>query len=191
MPPDMLPPETAQRLQALRERFEAGWKAGSPPPMEELLAQMPEEGLPALLNELLRIECQYGSPGGSAEECRLRFPDPAPAPPADNVSESPFSDSTDTGHGPGPMPRALPSVPGYEVQEKLAHGGMGVIYRARHGRLNLPVALKMVRGGMWETPEARARFAIEARAVAGLTHPHVVRVYDFGEFEGQPYFSME
>src|SRR4051812_10260238 len=179
MPPDMLPPETAQRLQALRERFEAGWKAGSPPPMEELLAEMPEEGLPALLNELLRIECQYGSPGGSAEECRLRFPDAAP--PADGASEHPFADSTDTGHDPGPAPRALPSVPGYDVQENPPRGGRGVISRPRHGRLNLPVALKMVRGGAWETPEARARFAIEARAVGGLTHPHIVRVYDFGE----------
>src|SRR5438552_18981792 len=114
----MLPPELAQRLQALRDRFEAGWKAGSPPAMEELLAEMPEEGLPALLTELLRIECRYG--GGSAEECRVRFPDPAPAPPVapdpapavDSVFDDRFLDSTNTGNSPPrPHPPALPSVP--------------------------------------------------------------------------------
>src|SRR5947209_364407 len=125
MPSEMLSPEIAQRLHALRERFEAGWKAGSPPPMEELLAEMPEEGLPALLTELLRIECQYGTPGGSAEECRVRFPDPAPpaAPDpvlaVDSVFDDPLIDSTDTDNVVRPPHSpVLPSVPGYDVQEK-------------------------------------------------------------------------
>jgi serine/threonine protein kinase len=189
MPSEMLSPEAAQRFQALRERFEAGWKAGAPPSMDELLAEMPEEGLAALLTELLRIECRYRGAGCTAEECRARFPDFVPL--VDTVFRELLAGSTDTHHPPPPQPPVIPSVPGYEVQERLGQGGQGVIYRARHGRLNLPVALKMLRGGIWESPEARARFAVEARAVAGLTHPHVVRVYDFGEYEGWPYFSME
>src|SRR2546423_1757937 len=148
----MLPPELAQRLQALRDRFETGWKAGSPPPMEELLAEMPEEGLPALLTELLRIECRYGGGPAPAGRGRPPSPAPAPAPPAapapapavDSVFDARFPASPTPGNGPPrPHPPPLPSVPGYEVQENPPHGGMGVISRARHGRLNMPVALKM------------------------------------------------
>jgi hypothetical protein len=68
---------------------------------------------------------------------------------------------------------------------------MGIVYRARHLLLDLPVALKMVRTGTAAGPEELARFHVEARAVATLTHPGVVRVYDFGEHQGLPFFSME
>ena len=85
----------------------------------------------------------------------------------------------------------LPNIPGYEVQEELGRGGVGVVYRARHLRLDRTVALKMLLAGPYARPEERERFLREAQALAGLRHPNVVQVHDFGELGGLPYFAME
>ena len=85
----------------------------------------------------------------------------------------------------------LPQIPGHEAQEVLGHGGMGIVYRARHVPLNRSVALKMLLTGAHASPESRARFLREAKAVAGLRHPNIVQVHDMGEHDGQPYFTME
>jgi serine/threonine-protein kinase len=85
----------------------------------------------------------------------------------------------------------LPQIPGYVVLEVLGHGGMGVVYKARHLRLDRTVALKMLLAGGVHGPEHRERFAREAAAVAGLRHPNIVQVHDMGEHNGQPYFTME
>jgi WD40 repeat protein/serine/threonine protein kinase len=91
---------------------------------------------------------------------------------------------------PGATP-ALPAVPGYEVLSEVGRGGMGVIYRARHLKLNRTVALKMISAGGAAGPHALARFRIEAATVARLRHPNIVSVYDVGEVDGQPYMSLE
>jgi serine/threonine-protein kinase len=82
---------------------------------------------------------------------------------------------------------ALPQVPGYEIEAVLGRGGMGVVYQARPLRLNRTVALKMLLAG----PQELARFQREAEAVAGLWHENIVRVYDVGDHDGRPYFTME
>jgi serine/threonine-protein kinase len=79
----------------------------------------------------------------------------------------------------------------YEVLEQIGSGGMGVVYRARQVDLNRDVALKMVRAIDAGNPELLARFRSEAHIVAGLHHPHIVQVFDFGEHEGLPYIAME
>jgi serine/threonine-protein kinase len=86
---------------------------------------------------------------------------------------------------------ALPRIPGYEVEGMLGIGGMGIVFRARHLRLNRPVALKMLLAGEYAGPRERGRFQREAEAVAALRHPNVVQVYDVGEADGRPYFTME
>src|SRR5215831_9579752 len=85
----------------------------------------------------------------------------------------------------------LPQVPGYEVESVLGRGGMGVVYRARHLRLGRLVALKMALAGSYAGPHERERFRREAEAVAALRHPNVVQVYDVGDADGRPYFTME
>src|SRR6516164_8568068 len=85
----------------------------------------------------------------------------------------------------------LPQVPGYEVESVLGRGGMGVVYRARHLRLGRLVALKTVLAGSYAGPNERERFRREAEAVAALRHPNVVQVYDVGDADGRPYFTME
>jgi serine/threonine-protein kinase len=85
----------------------------------------------------------------------------------------------------------LPQIPGYEVEAVLARGGMAVVFKARHQRLNRPVALKMLLAGAYAGREELARFRREAEAVAALRHPNIVQVHDAGEVTGRPYFTME
>jgi serine/threonine-protein kinase len=86
---------------------------------------------------------------------------------------------------------ALPQLPGYEVEAVLGRGGMGVVFRARHLRLKRLVALKMALAGAYGESRERERFQREAEAVAALRHPNFVQIYDIGEADGRPYFTME
>jgi eukaryotic-like serine/threonine-protein kinase len=69
----------------------------------------------------------------------------------------------------------------YEVLSALGAGGMGEVYRARDPRLNRDVALKILPAEFAADPSRRQRFEIEARAVAALSHPNIVSVYDVGD----------
>src|SRR5262247_1226577 len=88
-------------------------------------------------------------------------------------------------------PRALPAIPGYEVQGMVGTGGMGVVYRARHIRLDRLVAIKMLLAGGYAGERELERFQREAQAVAALRHPNIVQVYDRNEHDGFPYLAME
>lgn len=85
------------------------------------------------------------------------------------------------------LPRAFGD---YELMEVLGRGGMGVVFKARHRELDRWVALKMVRSAGVASPTALARFEFEAKAAARLDHPHILPLYEIGDHEGQPYFTM-
>ena len=92
----------------------------------------------------------------------------------------------------------VPSVPGAvpprigdcELLQELGRGGMGVVYCARHIRLEAIVALKILRNASAASAVDLARFRAEATSAARLAHPNIVPVYDVGVHEGQPYFIM-
>ncbi len=85
----------------------------------------------------------------------------------------------------------LPSISGYEVLEEIGRGGMGVVYKARQKKLGRLVALKILLPEFAQSSDKLARFQIEASAVARLQHPHMVQVFEVGEFEGRPFISLE
>ncbi|HKB35169.1 MAG TPA: protein kinase, partial [Gemmataceae bacterium] len=115
----------------------------------------------------------------------------APCPP----STGPGALAPETIRGPDATPRPAlvtqwPTLAGYEVVGELGGGGMGVVYRARQLALNRLVAVKMLRSDH-RNDEERARFQIEAEAVARLQHPNIVQIFQLGEQDGRPFFAME
>jgi serine/threonine-protein kinase len=125
-------------------------------------------------------------------DLRALFPEPGATPeaagpelPKDGPRQGPELPGT-AGEATG-----FPAIPGYEIEAVLGHGGMGVVYQARQVRLQRPVALKMLLAGVHARPEERERFQREAEAVAALRHANIVPVYDVGEVDGRPYFTME
>ncbi len=93
-----------------------------------------------------------------------------------------------------PSPEALQAhLPGYDVQQFIARGGMGAVYRGVQTSLGRQVAIKILPPELRDAdPHYAARFKQEARAMAQLNHPAIVSVYDFGEMpDGTFYFIME
>jgi serine/threonine-protein kinase len=78
----------------------------------------------------------------------------------------------------------------YELLQEVAHGGMGVVYRARQKSLDRIVALKMILPHMVSTDIAVKRFEQEARSAAQLEHPNIVPIYEIKELQGRHYFTM-
>ncbi|MBL9170436.1 MAG: protein kinase [Verrucomicrobiales bacterium] len=98
-------------------------------------------------------------------------PPPAAAAGAEPVRSRPFGD--------------------FELLELVGRGGMGVVYKAYQRSLKRMVALKMVSNHQDASYDTVARFSIEAAATAKLTHPNIVPIYQIGDLEGQPFFSMK
>jgi serine/threonine-protein kinase len=90
-----------------------------------------------------------------------------------------------------PPQAPVPEVPGYDVLGVIGHGGMGIVYQARHRKLNRVVALKMILAAHGASAGDLARFRAEAEAVAALQHPNIVQVYEAGESAGQPFLALE
>jgi|SRR5579862_6883811 len=135
--------------------------AGRPPDRKEFLAQNP--GLEGDLEEFFSNLDHAAGLTGTLREC-----------------------------GPqGEMHWKSPTFGSYEILGEIARGGMGVVYRARQAGLGRTVALKMIRAGRLATDEDLKRFRMEAKAAASLSHPNIVSVYDFGEVEGQQFYTME
>jgi serine/threonine-protein kinase len=77
----------------------------------------------------------------------------------------------------------------YEIVESLGAGGMGEVYRARDVRLDREVAVKILPDAVAQDPDRLARFEREAKAVAKLSHPNIVEIFDFGR-EGETTYAV-
>ena len=85
----------------------------------------------------------------------------------------------------------LMRLPGYQVLEEISRGGMGIVYRARQVDPARTVALKMLLPHQLGSPEMAQRFRLEVRALTELDHPAILPVYQVGEQDGLPFFTMK
>lgn len=88
-------------------------------------------------------------------------------------------------------PAGLPVIPGFDVERALGRGATGMVYRARQLSLNRPVAVKVLSAAYAASPDRVASFQREAQAMAAVSHPHVVQVFDVGHHAGTHFFTME
>ncbi len=88
--------------------------------------------------------------------------------------------------------RSPPQLPvDYKIDRELGHGGMGVVYLARQQSLNRKVAIKVLRPAHHAFRNLVDRFLHEAQHLARLRHPHIVAIYEIGDADGEPYFTMD
>jgi serine/threonine protein kinase len=160
--------------------------AGRRPDRQAILARHPD-----LASELAAFFADQERFQRAAGQLAAAAPLPCPANVAadDSGAEAPTL-------GPGeasadPSLGTVRYVGDYELLEKIAEGGMGIVYRARQVSLNRIVALKMIRAGQFAGDDDVRRFQAEAQMAAQLHHPNIVNIYEIGEDHGQHYFAME
>jgi len=92
--------------------------------------------------------------------------------------------------------KCIPEIPGYKVESEIGRGGMGVVYRGRHIRMNRPVAIKMVLAGGASDPKDVQRFLFEGEVLGRIQHSQVVDIYEVNMYQGPtgvavPFLAME
>jgi serine/threonine protein kinase/tetratricopeptide (TPR) repeat protein len=199
----LLPDTTCEPSAQLLGDQNRRWRGGDHVVVEDYFAtagwlRSDAESLLDLIYNEIRLREEHGESPELNEYLR-RFPDLADALAvqfevhramrAGEVLEGSFSNGGDDRNLSAARP--LPEIDGYEVLEELGRGAMGVVYRARHVRLNRTVALKMILAGPHAGPKDVARFETEALAVARLQHPHIVQIHDIGERDGRPFVCLE
>jgi WD40 repeat protein/predicted Ser/Thr protein kinase len=186
--PETTPPRTglwsptlAEKVEATCRDFESVWQAGGTPSLHAGLWEgVAEADRAQVFEELLALEVQWRRKRGES-----------PRPASYHARFPHFAAVVDRVFGQGPAKSGLPSLPGYEVLAELGRGAMGKVYRAVQFRPRRPVALKVIRTARQDNERLLARFRAEAEALAALNHPHIVQVYEVGEHQGLPFFSME
>ena len=104
------------------------------------------------------------------------------------LEETPSPDFCDHTSESGP---GLMHLPGYRLTREIARGGMGIIYEAIQQNPARTVAIKMLLPHLMEEPAMRERFRREAQSMAALDHPGILPVYEVGDYNGLPYFTMK
>jgi eukaryotic-like serine/threonine-protein kinase len=193
------------------DRFEAAWRAGDRPRIEDFLGGPIDSCITPLLRYLLPVELEYRgglgeSPDPSEYQVRLAgheglidsvFAEFAQrfrvvrGSDSDTVEVRSGRNGTSSGGATCAPSDDFPSVPGCEVLSELGRGGMGVVYLACQVRLNRLCAVKIILPHKHHGAEFRARFLAEAEIIARLRHPNIVQIYGLGDHDGRPYFEME
>ncbi|MEX2185470.1 MAG: serine/threonine-protein kinase [Pirellulales bacterium] len=183
--------ERDERLAVLFEQMIEQYRDGRHPDVAEVAAADPD--LVDELRELVSAAIVADVVAVNTPSVRVSGPSPSNADrfAIDGRGEVTLDASGSLPSGAG-APLELPcSFGDYELIEEIGRGGMGVVYRARQVSLGREVALKMILDGRLASAADRSRFRAEAEAAARLTHPAIVPIYEVGELDGRPYFSMK
>ncbi|MFO0892868.1 MAG: serine/threonine-protein kinase [Isosphaeraceae bacterium] len=191
----MIPSAEWTWIDAAADRFEREWNRGPRPRIEDFLADSEEPRRSALLEELLRIECERRRRAGehpTVEEYQVRFPEHASV--VDAVFESGRGSSCEDSAGNGHAEPAAPLIRrlgDYELIRELGRGGMGIVYEARQVSLDRTVALKVLPPELTGDYRRLRRFEREARAAGRLHHTNIVPVFGLGHHEGTYFYVMQ
>jgi serine/threonine-protein kinase len=172
------PPAVEVWIDAICDRFEATWRQGGKPTIEDYLSDSPEPGHPTLLRELILLDIDYRRRHGETptmQEYQQRFP----TIPLDWLAQE--------------LIKAPPAQAGrYRLEEEIARGGMGVVYRAYDPDCHRSLAVKVLQERHCGRHDLESRFLEEAQLTAQLQHPGVPPVHEIGRLtEGRPFFAMK
>jgi serine/threonine-protein kinase len=173
-------------LDEVCDQFEKSLRAGEAPAIDDYLRDRSEPEWKYLREELLAVEREYRQQREEKEFEALLSEASASCPEAAG-HELP---TTALAQQPLRNPE-WPEIPGYEILDRIAGGGMGIVWRARQVSPDRIVALKTIRSGQLATAAEVQRFQMEAKSAANLDHPNIVPIHDVGEHQGQHFFSMK
>lgn len=171
----------SQQIDELCDAFEAALRDGKPMKIEACLQEVAPEHRETLFRELLEIE--------------LELADKVPGQPdqtiIDRSYQSRFPQYSEL------IAKVLfrvvkqQRIGDYEIIREIGHGGMGVVYKAKHNLLDQIVAIKVLPESLMDDPLAVARFRREMQLIGQLTHPNIVRALNAGQQDQTHYFVME
>ncbi len=171
----------------MEKSVDADLPAESPPPQTEAAEEVAVPSEPELLDSVPMLD---GKPlHEAAREGQLLEACPCCGTLMDVTPQEPFAKI----HCPscGQALRARKQFNHYKLLELIGQGGMGQVFKAEDCNLHRHVALKVLKKELAASAEERAKLAEEARITASINHPHVVKVFSFGEDHGQFYMAME
>jgi serine/threonine protein kinase len=192
--------ELGRRVDRVCDRFEAAWRAGPPPRIEDFLAGWSGPERSALLRELVLLDADYRRNRGlpcSAEGYRRDFPGLDPAGLADALAAaSTLSGTALPSQDCAPVedfPAGLVCLSGaYELGEEIGEGAVGVVHRAHDLGLGRVVAVKVLLPKHRGRAELVRRFVAESQVLGRLQHPGIPAVHGRGELpDGRPFFTMK
>lgn len=177
------------RIDAICLDFETRLRRGESPSIDDLVAEHGGQHHEVLRQELTAVLQEIESPSGVTREETPFSSDALPNEQRQGASRSTVQSLASPPDGVLPGPGD--SIGPYRIENELGRGGMGVVLRATDTRLDRAVAIKVlaIQGEHYE--ELAERFQREAKAVARITHPHVVELFDIGSHNGLPYVVME
>lgn len=204
--PDSLSPTQAEELDRACDRFEAAWRSGATPNIEDYL-DTPRAHRSALLGELIVIDLHWRRRRGeqpTPEEYIARFGrDQDAVAIAFERTRANALTTCEPDLGLAPVERralrqgshsniaATADGQRFRIIREHARGGLGEVFVAVDTEVNREVALKEIRPEYANHPESRARFLIEAEVTGRLEHPGIVPIYSIGrQSDGRPFYAM-
>jgi serine/threonine protein kinase/WD40 repeat protein len=176
--------EEIECIDSICDGFVSACQQRTPMRIEDALLQAPDNLRPVLAIELIELDYEFqkklGTPVSLEAYCE-RFPAWS------SVIRNHFSQAFQSDAA-----LSTPStIPGYEMLGELGRGGMGIVYKARQRNLGRIVALKVAMMSSDPSRNELERFRSETESAARLKHPNIVQIYDVGECEGRPFYTME